>query len=58
LTRQVQADLDHLTHGFRGRVGVCAQDASGALCLRADERFPLQSVIKLFVAIAVMDAGT
>jgi beta-lactamase class A len=48
-------DLVRITLGFDGRVGVCVQDASGATCLRADERFPLQSVMKLMVGAAVLD---
>jgi beta-lactamase class A len=48
-------DLVHLTDGFNGHVGVCVQDASGATCLRPDERFPLQSVMKLIVGAAVLD---
>jgi beta-lactamase class A len=52
----LQRDLEKLVEGFHGRVGVCVVDSHGAVCLRGDERFPLQSVIKLFVAIAVLDA--
>lgn len=53
----LKEELDRLTAGFNGRVGVAVQDASGSICLRCDERFALQSVIKLFVGIAVMDAA-
>ncbi len=39
-----------------GRVGVCAKDAVVAVCLAGQERFSLQSVMKLVVAITVLDA--
>jgi beta-lactamase class A len=52
----LQGELEKLVTGFNGRIGVCVQDSAGALCLRGEERFPLQSVIKLFVAIAVLDS--
>jgi beta-lactamase class A len=44
----LQGELEKLVTGFNGRIGVCVQDSAGALCLRGEERFPLQSVIKLF----------
>jgi beta-lactamase class A len=52
---QLQQKLDALTH-IDGRVGVCVQDARGTSCLRGDERFSLQSVMKLIVAVAALDA--
>jgi beta-lactamase class A len=52
----LQRKLDALARGADGRLGVCVQDARGASCLRGDERFSLQSVMKLIVAVAVMDA--
>jgi beta-lactamase class A len=52
----LQVELNSLVTGLDGRVGVCAQDSWGRASLRGNERFPLQSVIKLFVAIAVLDA--
>jgi len=48
--------LDHAVAGFGGVVGVCACDAAGSECIRGAERFPMQSVMKLVVAIAVLDA--
>jgi len=53
----LEGDLKELARGFPGRVGACAMDASGPpVCVRGDERFSMQSVMKLLVAIAVMDA--
>ena len=51
----LQRDLERLGRGFDGRVGACAADSSGAACINGDRRFPLQSVMKLLVALAVMD---
>lgn len=53
--QQLQRKLEGLTR-IDGRTGVCIQDAAGASCLHADERFSLQSVMKLIVAVAAMDA--
>ncbi|MCZ2149088.1 MAG: class A beta-lactamase [Bryobacterales bacterium] len=54
------APLEHefqtLIAGFDGRAGVCAQDAKGHACINAGRPFSLQSVMKLLVAIAAMDA--
>lgn len=52
----LQAEFESLTAGFDGRVGLCAQDQTGAVCVNEDQRFSLQSVMKLIVAVAVMDA--
>jgi beta-lactamase class A len=52
----VQADLVRLTDGFDGRVGVCALDAKGPICVAGAEHFSMQSVMKLIVGMAVMDA--
>ncbi|MEA1676599.1 class A beta-lactamase [Nitrospirillum sp. BR 11163] len=53
----LQARLDRLTHDFPGRAGVAVRDgATGAeVGVRAQERFPEQSVFKLTVAIALLD---
>ena len=56
---QVEAldkEFRQLAAGFDGRVGICAQDGSGQAGLNAGERFSLQSVMKLVVSLAVMDA--
>jgi beta-lactamase class A len=49
-------DLAQLTDGFDGRVGVCVHDGSGTTCLRPDEHFSLQSVMKLVVGAAALDS--
>jgi beta-lactamase class A len=54
------ADLDknlaEIARSIPGRIGVCVQSAKGVSCVRADEPFPLQSVMKLVVGVAVLDA--
>ena len=52
----LQRKLDTLARGVDGRLGVCVQDTAGASCIHGDERFSLQSVMKLIVAVAAMDA--
>lgn len=54
---QLHTALDQATRGFDGRVGVCVQDATGATCINGSQRFPLQSIMKLLVGLAVMDAA-
>ncbi len=39
-----------------GTVGICARDASGPVCVHGEDRFPMESVAKLIVAVAVLDA--
>ncbi len=51
----LSTDLDAITKGFDGRVGACIQDAKGLQCTRGDERFSMQSVVKLIVGTAVLD---
>lgn len=53
---QLQLDFEGLTNGFSGRVGVCTLYTGGVTCVRGDERFSLQSVMKLVTCLAVMDA--
>src|SRR5882724_6328222 len=53
---KLQAELEGLTRGFDGRVGLCVQDQRGAVCVNSDQQFSLQSVVKLIVGVAVMDA--
>ncbi|MEE3627153.1 class A beta-lactamase [Nitrospirillum sp. BR 11752] len=55
--RGLQARLDRLTHDFPGHAGIAVRDpATGAVAgVRADQRFPEQSVFKLTVAIALLD---
>jgi beta-lactamase class A len=40
-----------------GRVGACIQNDSGLHCTRGEERFSMQSVMKLLVGVAVLDRG-
>jgi beta-lactamase class A len=52
----LKQDLQKLADGFDGRVGIGVQSAAGLVPVRGNERFSLQSVMKLMVAAAVMDA--
>ena len=52
----LKADLDTLAAKFRGRIGVCIQTSRGSACVDPADRFPLQSVMKLLVGFAVLDA--
>lgn len=54
--RGLDASLLRLTSGFRARVGACVIDVSGTSCIHANQRFSLQSVMKLIVMLAVLDA--
>ncbi len=54
--RTLQREFERLMNGFDGRVGACALDSRGVACLNGDQRFSLQSVMKLVVCLAVMDA--
>lgn len=51
-----QRDLSALTEAFSGRVGVCVQDSKSRACIRGDERFSMQSVVKLLTGVAVLHA--
>jgi beta-lactamase class A len=55
-TNKLSQAFAEMAKNFQGRVGVCAQDSAGAACVNGDQRFPMQSVIKLLVAVAVLDA--
>jgi beta-lactamase class A len=54
--QELQQQFEHLTAGFEGRIGVCALDSGGSACVNGDQRFSLQSVMKLIVGIAAMDS--
>jgi beta-lactamase class A len=56
LQPQQQTELTRLTWGFDGRVGVCVKESTEVACVNGNQRFPLQSVMKLLVALAVMDS--
>ena len=45
-----------MAQGFDGRVGVCVSESTDVVCINGNRRFPLQSVMKLLVALAVMDS--
>jgi beta-lactamase class A len=53
---RLQAEFERLVGGFDGRAGVCARDAGGLACVNGGQRFSMQSVVKLAVGVAVMDA--
>lgn len=55
---ELESQLQTLVGGAKGRVGICALDIAGKKphCVAGDERFPLQSVMKLVVAAAICDA--
>lgn len=53
---KLQIEFRTLMRGFDGRVGVCARDEAVLACVNGDQRFSLQSVMKLLVGLAVMDA--
>ena len=55
LLATLSADLNAITKGFDGRVGACIQDGQTLNCTRGDERFSLQSVVKLIVGVAILD---
>lgn len=52
----LEKDFRKLVAGFGGRVGVCAQAEAAPVCLNAGQRFSMQSVMKMLVGMAVMDA--
>jgi beta-lactamase class A len=50
------AALEAAVEKFDGAVGICARDAAGPVCVHGEDRFPMESVAKLLVAVAVLDA--
>jgi len=52
----LRGEFERLARSLDGRVGICAADSAGVSCANGDQRFPLQSVMKLLVGSAVMDA--
>jgi beta-lactamase class A len=53
---ELHKGLEDLPRGFNGQVGICIQDESGKVCVNGEKPFPLQSVMKLLVGLAVMEA--
>jgi beta-lactamase class A len=52
----LSSSLHDLAKSFDGRVGICVQDQRSTTCVNGDQRFSLQSVMKLVTGAAVMDA--
>jgi beta-lactamase class A len=50
----LKSDLAALAEPFPGRVGVCVRDSTHMACIRGDERFSMQSVVKLLTGVAVL----
>ena len=50
------SSLQDLAKEFDGRVGICVQDQRSISCVNGEQSFSLQSVVKLVVGAAVMDA--
>jgi beta-lactamase class A len=51
----LQEDLVRLTAGFDGRVGVGVEENATTVFINGEQHFSLQSVMKLIVAMAVLD---
>lgn len=47
--------LATLSKGFDGRIGACIQGGERVSCIHGEDRFSLQSVVKLMVGVAVLD---
>lgn len=54
--KNLKQQLQELVNGFDGRVGIGIRSKAEVITLRPGERFSLQSVMKLILAAAVMDA--
>ena len=52
---RLQTALATLVRGFDGRIGACIQAGGQTACTRGEEKFSLQSVVKLVVGVAVLD---
>jgi beta-lactamase class A len=52
----LERELAEITQNFDGRVGACVQVTKGTACTRPEDRFSLQSVMKLLAGVAVLDA--
>jgi beta-lactamase class A len=52
----LQSAFVSIAQGFDGRIGVCVQQGTQSACILPDERFSLQSVVKLVVGVAVLDS--
>ena len=52
-----QGDLERLAAGAPGTLGACIADDGGQACVRGRQPMPMQSVAKLLVAFAALDAA-
>ncbi len=52
---QLEKELTEITRHFHGRVGACVRSGETVACTKGDERFSMQSVMKLLVGVAVLD---
>ena len=52
----LEAEMNAISHGFDGRVGACVGEGRHMACVRGGERFSMQSVMKLLVGVAVLEA--
>src|SRR5215475_14244090 len=52
----LRRDLTALAAKTPGRFGICVQTAHASICTHPQDRFAMQSVMKLIVAFAAMDA--
>jgi beta-lactamase class A len=53
---ELDGSLQRVVDRFPARVGVCAVDSVGNSCVNGQESFSLQSVMKLVVSLAALDA--
>ena len=50
----LNTDLAKIVNGFDGRIGACIQAGERTACIHEEERFSLQSVMKLVVGVAAL----
>jgi beta-lactamase class A len=51
----LKARLGALTESFNGKAGFCARSGDEQVCVKGDRAFPMHSVMKLLIAVTVMD---
>jgi len=51
----LETKLSVLIKNFQGRVGICVSDGRSGVQVHGNQRFPMYSVFKLAVAVAVLD---
>lgn len=52
----LNTEIQILTAGASGRIGICVSDGQKAAALHGGDQFPLYNVVELPVAVAVLDA--